>query len=681
MSYRLAVDTGGTFTDVAMIREGEGMVKVAKVTSTPDNPALAVIEGIKKILGQGGLDPARVSFLLHGTTVATNALLELKGARAALVTTRGFRDVLEIGRQARPSLYSFFAQKPPPVVPRDLRFEVRERVLYTGEVQETLREEDLQPVIQAARQENLQSVAICFLHSYRNPAHEERAREVLQENLPGLFISCSSRVLAEFREYERTSTTCINAYVMPAIRQYLADLEQRLLEEKVQVPLFIMQSNGGIITAGAAREQSARTLLSGPAGGVTAGLMLSRLTGEKNLITIDMGGTSLDTSLVFQGALRYSTENYVGGYPLKLPMIEIHTMGAGGGSLARLDAGGALKVGPESAGAVPGPAGYDRGGTRPTVTDANLVLGRLDQQGLLGGAMPVNLDRARESIKLHIAGPLGISPEEVARGIIQVVNANMVRGIRVISVEKGYDPREFALLAFGGAGPLHGAELARELGITRVIIPPYPGINSAVGMLAADIRRDYVLTRVMAEDRVDYRQVNSLFARMKEEALEELGQEGFPRHLVTFACGLDLRYARQAYELPVPLGGGGMGEGQLPQLVQAFHRQHRQAYGYSREEEKIEVVNLRLVAQGIMGPPRVQKSRPPPSYTPVSPGGRRPVYWQGGVQETPVYRRELLPVGMEFAGPAIVEQLDSTTAIPPGRKFQVDPYGNLVIWE
>ncbi|RQD76531.1 MAG: hydantoinase/oxoprolinase family protein [Candidatus Syntrophonatronum acetioxidans] len=679
MSYRIAVDTGGTFTDIALFKEREGRVKVGKVPSTPKNPALAVMEGIKKVMEEENIEPSSITYLLHGTTVATNALLELKGANTSLLTTRGFQDVLEIGRQTRPSLYDPSIQKPPPVVPRDLRFEVSERVFYDGSINEKLKLEELETIIKEIQEKQVESVAICFIHSYRNPRHEELVKEVLERELPHLFISCSSDVLPEFREYERMSTVCINAYVMPAIKRYLEYLEERLIEEGIKSTLYIMQSNGGIITSGVAREQSARTLLSGPAGGVIAGLFLAKNIRNNNIITMDMGGTSLDVSLIYQGEPRYSTESYIGGYPLKLPMIEIHTIGAGGGSIARLDQGGALKVGPESSGAFPGPACYGQGGKEPTVTDANLILGRINPSFLLGGEMEIHLDKARDAVEEKLARPMKVPVEEAAEGILKVVNANMVRGIRVVSVEKGFDPREFSLVAFGGAGPLHALELARELGMKEVIIPPNPGINSALGMLAADVRRDYVLTRIMKEEELEGEILEKLFDEIKEDALKELRREGFDPDIINFTRSADLRYPRQAYEINVSLPEKELKRDSIKEMVQSFHNLHRQFYGYNREDSFIELVNLRLAAVGKMRPLRLEENdanSPDPSKAFIT---HRPVYFEGEYVKTPVYQRHKLETGNEILGPAVIEQLDSTLIIFPREKARVDSFFNILI--
>ncbi|MBE0467173.1 MAG: hydantoinase/oxoprolinase family protein, partial [Candidatus Desulforudis sp.] len=466
-TYKLAVDTGGTFTDFCLLGD-DGELWVEKEPSTPDDPSRAVFAGIEKLLKKTGIQPREISLFLHGTTVATNAVLEQRGARVALVTTSGFKDVIFIGRQNRPHLYNFWSTKPPPLLPRHLVFEINERVLADGSIRRRPRNDEVGFVVQRVREAGVEAVAVCLLHAYVNPEHEMLLKNALERELPQLSVTASSEILPEFREYERTSTTVINALVRPLMDRYIKRLERDLQSTGVNGEPFIMQSNGGVITAAQARNQSARTVLSGPAGGVLAGVSLARLTGCKNLITADMGGTSMDICLIHDGEPRFTTEGSIGGYPLRLPILDIHTIGAGGGSVAWVDAGGALRVGPRSAGAVPGPACYGLGGANPTVTDANLLLGRLHPADF-AGYRQLEPELAVRSIEERTAKPLGLTLEEAAEGIIRVVNAGMVRATRVVSVQKGHDPRDFTLVAFGGAGPLHAVELARELSIPRIL--------------------------------------------------------------------------------------------------------------------------------------------------------------------------------------------------------------------
>ena len=676
--YRLAVDTGGTFTDLCLLDESSGVLVVDKVPSTPSNPSEAVLAGVSRILGRAGADPRHVHFFLHGTTVATNALLERNGAKTALLTTEGFEDVLHIGRQDRPALYDFRARRPEPIVPRALRFGVHERTLHDGQVLRKLDHASAERLVLGLRRFGVESVAVCLLHAYANPSHEKQLKSIVSRHLPDAVVTLSSEVLPEFREYERTSTVCVNAYVAPCVARYVADLEARLETVGISSDLQIMQSNGGIITSEVAREVSARTVLSGPAGGALAGRQLSRVLDRPNLITIDMGGTSSDICLLESGEPRITTESHVGGHPIRLPMIDIHTIGAGGGSIARVDPGGALQVGPRSAGATPGPICYGRGGTVPTVTDANAVLGRLNPKALLGGEMDLCLDRARQGIHDTIARPLDMSTDRAAWGIVEVINAIMVRGIRRVSVERGYDPRTFSLVALGGAGPLHAVALARELGIPEVVVPPRPGIASACGMLSADTRHDLVRTRVCTATEANPDLVARLFDEMEAIAGEQLRREGFAARDRLISRSADLRYFRQAHELEVPLKGPSIRSHTLAEVVKHFHGEHQRIYGHARESEPVEFVNFRVTAVGKI--PELP-SIPPPCGIIGDPGPSetREVIFDIARVPTPVFQRATLTPDKPFFGPAIIEQMDSTVVIPPGSTATPDRQGNLII--
>ncbi len=677
--YRLAVDTGGTFTDLCVVDLKQGGLAVTKVPSTPSNPAVAVIQGIEKLVEEGKVTAEAVQFLLHGTTVATNALLEHKGARTALLTTEGFEDILQIGRQNRPDLYDFWARRPKPIVPRHLCYGVPERVLYTGEVFRPLDTERAEEIVRDIRKKEIRSIAVSLLHSYANRAHEKSLLDIISRLHPEAYVTLSSEVLPEFREYERTSTICINSFVMPKVNNYVAFLEERLKEVGVASELYIMQSNGGVITAGMAREMSARTVLSGPAGGVLTGVLLSEATEHRNIITIDIGGTSSDISLIEQGRPRLTTESQIGGYPIKLPMIDINTIGAGGGSIAWIDSGAALRVGPQSAGADPGPVCYGRGGTEPTATDANAILGRINPAYLLGGEMEMHLEDAVRAVEEKIARPLGMDVRRAAEGIIAVMNANMVRGIRRVSVEKGYDPREFTLVPFGGAGPLHGVELAQALNMLKIVVPPHPGIASAFGMLSADVRHDYVQTHIATLDRVDVAVMQSIFESLEREGDGQLRQEGFRDEAIQLERHADIRYARQAYELPVAIPEGALSLKRLEEAAEAFHREHERTYGHARRDESVEFVNLRVVAWGRL--PEASLNAAVASQAPMpEPMTRRDVVFSEGEPVlTPVYLREALPGGAGVQGPAVLEQLDSTILVFPGYEAVSDRYGNLLI--
>jgi N-methylhydantoinase A len=676
--YRLGVDTGGTFTDLCLFNEETGRTEVAKVPSTPADPAEAILAGIDKLRAERGLDPRRISFLIHGTTVATNALLEGKGAPTALITTAGFEDVILIGRQSRPKLYDFWSRRPSPIVPRSRCYGVSERVLFTGEVLRPLDEAGARESIAAIRAAGITSIAVCLIHSYANPVHEKRIKALIAEIHPEAFVTISSEVLPEYREYERTSTICINAYVMPKVNAYVTHLEASLKEMGVASDLYIMQSNGGVIAALTARESSARTALSGPAGGALTGVYLAGKLDQPNVVTIDMGGTSSDICLIESGRPRLTTEADIEGYPIKLPMIDINTIGAGGGSIAWIDAGGALRVGPESAGADPGPVCYDLGGTEPTVTDANAIMGRINPAYLLGGDMAVDLEKAKAVVTEKIARPLGLDLMTAAAGIIRVVNANMIRGIRRVSVERGYDPRDFALVPFGGAGPLHGVELARALNMTRIIVPTYPGIASAYGMLSADVRHDYVQTFIAVSDAVAADRVEAVYRDLEAQGISQLAREGFSDPKVALTRLADLRYLGQSYELSVPVPTGGIDAGSIAALVEDFHNSHRRSYGYTRPGEPVEFVNLRLVALGKL-PVSDISGRWPAGDGEPEPIGRRPVCFEGEPMETPVFKREGLFRDRPVRGPAVVEQLDSTVVIPPGYSGRIETWGNMII--
>ncbi len=680
-AVRVAVDTGGTFTDICLLNEIDGKVKIVKTPSTPDDPSRAVVNGLKKSFEDDMLDLRDVNFIIHGTTVATNALLENCGPDIALITTLGFRDILQIGRQNRPLLYDFWAQNPAPIVPRFRRYEVEERVSFSGEIEKPLNKGEARAIAHKLKNEGISSVAVCLLHSYANPVHEREIKKIIKEIFPEVFVTLSSEVLPEFREYERTSTTAINAYVQPLVSSYLGKLEKRLKLGGGRKPvLYIMQSNGGMITADTAKRLSVKTVLSGPAGGVIAGVLLSRLTGCRDLITLDMGGTSLDVSLIKGGKPSYTTEAEVGGRPVKLPVIDINTIGAGGGSIAWVDEGGALKVGPRSAGAVPGPACYGRGGEEPTVTDANLVLGRLGAESFSGKGIKIFPDAAERAIIEKIAGPLKCSLEDAAEGILTVINATMGRGLRVVSLERGHDPRHFALVAFGGAGPLHGAALARAQKIAKVIIPRYPGVNSAYGMLASDVRHDYVRTYFAGLSSADLNVINNLFEDMQEEAKLQLFEEGFKETGMVFVKEADLRYEGQAYEINVHIDED-IGPEWPVRLRQAFHQTHRCLYGYARPDREVEIVNLRLTAFGKVKEPFLGRTLVEKEAKEVHKLADRKVFLEGKYMQVPVYKREAFRPGSLLYGPAIIEQEDATTLALCGQKIKCDEWENIIIEE
>ena len=663
----VGIDVGGTFTDIAVLQDGR--LSVHKLPSTPQNPSLGIVQGVDEV----GIDKSAADFV-HGSTVATNALLEGKGSRTALVTTMGFEDVLEIGRQSRAELYNLEQDRSPALAPWELRFGLTERVDFTGAILEDLQPDAVEALISLIRKSEADAVAVSFLFSFLNPVHEEMVYEALRKMEPAPFISLSSRVLPEFREYERTSTVVVNAYVGQVMSRYLGELEQSLGEG-----LRIMQSSGGSITARLASEQPVRTILSGPAGGVVGAFHVSAQAGYPDIITLDMGGTSTDVSLC-PGRIKETGSSNVGGHPISVPMIEIHTVGAGGGSIARVDAGGALTVGPQSAGADPGPACYGRG-DQLTVSDANLLLGRLRPDHFLGGRMTLNLPRA-QGLMADLASGLTLSEQQAALGILRVVNANMERAIRAISLERGYDPRSFTLVPFGGAGPVHGCDLAQELGIPRVLIPARPGILSALGVAIADVVKDYSRTVMLRGNDLDRERLEEEFHGMEGLARGELEQEGLPSERMTSRRFLDVRYVGQSFELNVDYPtsrASRTSEGMARAISDSFYRAHLQRFGYADRAEPVEIVNLRLKLDLAVDKPDLQLTAVACADASDAQISSVNVVFREGELETPLYDRDLMATGNHISGPALVVQLDTTTVVPPGWQGEVDAYGNLLL--
>jgi len=666
---RVGVDIGGTFTDLVTIEDGE--VSVTKTPSTPSAPEQGVVNGLDDSIGN--FDD--VSFLSHGTTVATNAVLEGTWAETALVTTAGFRDVLEIGRQDRPDIYDFQAEKPEPVVPRDRRFEVPERLDERGNTYQDLDEDAVRALGAELAENGIESVAVSLLFAFENDDHEQRVAELLREAGVDASLSLSSEVLPEIREYERTLTTSLNAALKPVMDEYVGNLTERVRDRGIGTELKIMQSNGGLITADAARQRPVNTLLSGPAGGVRGATYVAGRRGIDDLITMDMGGTSCDVSLVEGGDPVVSTDVEVGDYTVSVPMIDIHTVGSGGGSIAWVDAGGALRVGPRSAGADPGPVSYDRGGTKPTTTDAHVLLGRLDPGRFLeDGGDPDAVNAAFS----ELADELGMSAEEAAQGVLDVANANMERALRVVSVERGYDPRDFALVAFGGAGPLHACKLAADLDIPEVVVPGAAGVLSALGLLVSDVLYDDSRSMVRRWDDVSPRTLRDAFDGMRDEGDERLAAEGIAEENRVFERTADLRYVGQSFEVSVPMPEGDVDAEALETVVERFHDRHERRYGHADPGEPVELVTLRMRARGVVETPDLSA---PTTEGTVADAVRevREVAYDDGVHDTEIYDRTLLPTGSSFEGPAVVEGPESTVVVHPGQSVIVDPDGNLVV--
>jgi N-methylhydantoinase A len=682
VGYRLGIDVGGTFTDLALLDEHSGRLVVGKVPSVPADPSEGILDGITRLLADAGLDAAGITYLAHGTTVATNTLLQRKGARTGLVTTRGFRDLLEIARQRRPALYDLQAPKPAPLVPRERRHEVPERVMADGRVRTPLDLAAVDRALEALAAAGVEALAIVFLYAYLHPAHERAVLERARRRLPGAFVTASHEVLPEFREYERLSTSVANAYLGPVMAGYIRAFRRRVAELGIGVTPYINQSNGGTIGIDEAARLPVRTVLSGPSAGVAGAAWLAAKIGVSSLVTFDMGGTSTDVSVVRAGAPSFTFEREIGGVPIRVPALDIHTIGAGGGSIAWRDSGGRLLVGPESAGADPGPACYGRGGAVPTVTDANLVLGRLAPAGLLGGRMALDPGRAEAAIR-GLGRALGLSLEETARGIVRVVDASMSRALRLVTVQRGVDPTGLALLAFGGAGPLHAGAVARELGIRTILVPPGPGILCALGLLVEDLRADMVRTWVGPLGPQALAPLDRTFRELEAEAAAWLDRERVPAARRRVSRWLDLRYLGQNYELRVAVPDAVWRDGSVAPLARRFLTAHEETYGFAAEDEPIQVVNLRLVARGLPEPPAIPRATPGGPDATAALTGRRVVDLAeaGGPLECPVYARARLGAGHRLRGPAVVEQFDSTTLLLPGQAAQVDELGVLIVSE
>lgn len=709
--YRVGVDIGGTFTDIVVLGP-DGTIHTKKVPSTVDDYARAIVEGMRELLAEPELRRARlivdhvqdvvaraalaggdIAEIVHGTTVASNAVLELRGARTGLITTRGFRDTLEIRRLRMPRLYDLHWEKPPPLVERYLRLEVDERVNARGEIVRPLDRADVERTLDRLLREGIEVLAVCLLNAYANPVHEEAIRRIVAERAPGLPVCTSADILPEVREYERTSTTVINAYVMPVVQRYLRALRQGLDAIGITCPLLIMQSNGGLMSAEAAGRTPMHIIESGPAAGVIGAQALARRMGLPKVISFDMGGTTAKASIVEDGEVIRAPELQVGaglnvgsrlltgaGYLLRVPAIDLAEVGAGGGSIVWIDAGGAVQVGPRSAGAMPGPVCYDLGGREPTITDANVVLGYLNPAQLAGGAVKLNAARAHEAVEASVARPLGLSLPDAAYGAHVVAASNMIRAIKAVSSERGRDPREYVLFAFGGNGPLFATALARALQIRSIVVPPAPGLFSSLGLLCSEVEHHYVRTHRRRLRAIDRAELGRLWGQMEAEARAQLRAEGFPEAAQRVRRWADLRYQGQSFELTVPVPPGLLDERAILELEEAFGQEHQRTYGHrAGPEEPVELIALRLVAQGIPERPRLpERIRPDREPTGQHPTSRRAYFGrERGWLDTPVLRRAALDGGR--AGPLIVEEYDATCVVPPGAVAAVDDTGNIVI--
>ena len=685
--YLIGVDVGGTFTDIVFADTESGRTLIHKTPTTRDDPSRGVVAGIGELCARFDLPRPAIDHVLHGTTIGTNAVLEHNGAVTGMITTAGYRDIVHIGRHQRPQHYSIRQEIPwqdRPLVRRRHRLTVSERLAPPrGEELVPLDEEGVRQAARALRAEGVEAIAICFLFSYLNARHESRAREIVQEEFPDCFTCTSAEVAPQFREFERFTTALFNAFVGPRLRDYVERLARNLGDQGFAADLHVMCSNGGVATPATVAKTPVSTLLSGPAAGVLGGAWSGALSGLDRLITFDVGGTSADIGIVIDGRFAEATacDTLIAGYPVLAPMIDIHTIGAGGGSIAYVDSAGAFRVGPRSAGADPGPAAYGRGGGEPTVTDANLVLGRLDPDNFLGGAMPLDRAAARRAVG-GLAERLGLGLEEAAEGILTIVNANMANAISSRTVQKGLDPRGFALVAFGGAGPLHGAEVARALGIPRVIVPAYPGITSAVGLLTTDLKYDAVRTEFQAGDTVDLDRLQTDLVAMQGELTDQLAADGIASGDATFERSGDLRYVGQGYELRVPFPDRELDETALSQIFARFAELHRAEYGHVFDESPIEIVNIRVTGVGSMPKIAVPRVATDGSLLEALVKTAHCTFRRNGALEmmmTPFFRRSDLPLEQPIVGPAIVLQTDSTTVVPPATTLIAEAGGNLIL--
>jgi N-methylhydantoinase A len=690
--FRIGIDIGGTFTDLVAINDETGEIINIKVPTTPRNPVNGIINSLNKFTKT---EPnPNIEMLIHATTIATNAILgqtELNLPKAALITTYGFRDIVEIGRQRRPELYNLFFQKPRQLIPRKYRFEVRERIDSHGNIVTPLNVEDVNNIINILKNEGIEALAICFLNSYVNPIHEVRVKEMVKEALPYLNISCSSEVIREYREYERFSTTIVNVLLIPIVSRYLKMLTDELKKINISAPLFVMQSNGGMVSIDYASMKPVTIVESGPAAGVVASSFYAGVLGVENVISFDMGGTTAKAGSIRRGNIEVTLEYEVAGrvhkgrivkgsgYPIKGSFIDLAECSAGGGTIAWVDEAGALRVGPLSAGAFPGPACYGLGGENPTVTDANLILGRLNQKYLLNGEMPISIDLARNAIKEKICNKLNLSITEAASGIVRIINSEMAKIIRMVSVERGYDPRDFTIIGFGGAGPMHVCALAEDIGVRSIVIPPNPGLFSALGLLVSDFKYEVtesVMSRATPSIAND---LENLFKKLERRGLEFL--TSFFKGDIIVSRYLDMRYIGQSYELIIPTTKP-LGDESIINSIKYFHDRHEEAYGYSARENEVEIVNARVVVTGVVKKPkfkRIEKGgSEPPTESIIE---NRRVFFEdfNDYVNCKVFRREKLKAGNIINGPAIIEQYDSTTIIYPKWNAEIDSYGNILM--
>lgn len=674
---RIATDIGGTFTDLVYVTD-KGVIGTAKSNTTPPN----FEEGVLNVIRESNIEIDNVEMFIHGTTVIINALTERKGAKTALITTKGFRDVLEIARGNRPDLFNINYEKPEPFVPRYLRVEVDERVNYKGDIDQKLNKQDLLSAIDYLKEENVEAIAVSFLHSYMNDSHEKEAVDIIKEEWPEVYVTCSSDIIKEWREYERTNTAVLNAYVLPSATRYIDKLENHLNNEIESSPKYVMQSNGGTTKFKQAKETPINIVESGPVAGILGASVLGKIIGEENIIAFDVGGTTAKCSLIENGEVKVSTDYYIerddrnAGYPIKTPVIDIVEIGNGGGSIAWIDDGGSLKVGPKSAGSLPGPIAYGKGGLEPTTTDANLVTGRLS---LSNFKTNISLEEVKNKLDEKVSNKFGVSSEEAALGIIRIANSNMLNALKLISVRKGHDPKDFTLIAFGGGGSMHAPALALELGVNKVVIPVASPVFSAWGMLMTDLRHDYIQTSNQIVSKIDLNQLNEEIKVIREKAYTDFELEDVKEKNVKFQLNFDMRYLGQEHTVKVPVSDSLITKENIKNVIAKFHELHKKNYTFNLEESDTEIVNIHITAFGLVEKLEIQKNIIEGSLE-KSLKEKRNVYFEDeGWIETNVYDREKLPSNKIIEGPAIIEEEQSVTVIYKQQQIYKDEYGNLII--
>lgn len=678
--FRLGVDTGGTNTDVVLTDVETGRMYYAKTPTTPKSLLDGILKGIDKIVKKSGIRNEDIEELVYGTTIVVNMIAQKQNEAAALITTAGFKDVLEIGRAFRKdNIYDIQMDPPEPLVKRNLRFEVSERIDFMGRELEPLDEEQIVEIVKELRVKGIKAVAVCLMHSYANPVHEKRVKEILQREWPEGYVSTSSEINPQFREYERTSTTVINAYMMPSMASHIVDFKKQMAENNIGADFYMMQSNAGVMTFEVAQTKPVAVADSGPIAGVIAANYFAQMLGEKNIITYDMGGTSTDVALIQNNTIKFTTESHIEGYPISVPSVDLSFIGAGGGSIAWVDRGGALKVGPISAGADPGPVCYGKGGIKPTVTDANFVTGRIRPE-IFEENLKNAMEKTSAAIKEYIADPLGLEVTKAAEGIIDVVNSNMLRAIKLVSVQKGYDPREFTLIAFGGAGGLHAGKLAEELEIPKVIIPYSPGTFCAVGLVLSDIKCDCVQTRLLTREQVNPEVLNDIYSKLDTQGDEGLEKQHVAKENRMLVRTCDMRYFGQAFEISVPVPAGEITEEIIEKLVDDFHEMHRQLYGHCMKEDPIELVNYRVSAIGSFKKPDVVSSAAAVQKEKPSEQMYGTVIFDGKEYNVPVYDRDTLVPGDKIEGPAIIGEMGATVVVYPGHSAELDFMKNIIMY-